>query len=334
MFCSFCFLPVADCIKDFTNIRCYAILLRMDFNEIRIEARGKINLSLNITGVQNDMHLMDSITASVSVSDLVSVRFNDEASTSVRFSCRTDTVETPPLAACETDVIKEKNTVTEAMELLRKYRPSLGAEISVEKGIPIGGGLGGSSADAAAVLMAAVNAMPDTFSAEKLFAESVCVGSDVPSMCKGGFLRLTGIGEKVRPVEYAKLHLVIARRGPIVSSGDAYELFDSLYPEKKYCPGDNDELLRALAIGDHYAIAAQLYNALTLPARKICNDIDFTLHKLSGAGAVGVFMTGSGNCCCGLFANEKEAREVATRLQSERLWATYAVTEKEGNVIL
>ena len=46
----------------------------MDFYEIRIEARGKINLSLNITGVQNDMHLMDSITASVSVSDLVSVQ--------------------------------------------------------------------------------------------------------------------------------------------------------------------------------------------------------------------------------------------------------------------
>lgn len=320
-----------NCENLFTNLRANDILLNMTQQMIKVKARGKVNLSLNITGLSGGMHVLDSVVSSVEIFDIVNIEFNEENRISVSFVPLADDGGQGMVPEDLSAIDVENNSVVKALMFLQKYIPSLGAEVTVEKGIPLAGGLGGSSADAAAILFAAKQAFPQIFARRDIYMESVCIGSDVPFMCIGGTALMKGTGDNVLPVTSARLNLVIAKRGNGISSKAAYDMFDTIYPDGKFCPSDNSELIKELAIGDPYGVGGQLYNALTAPARKLSTDVEDILRKLSYAGAAAIFMTGSGNCCCGLFAKKDEAQRVAGNFRAEGLWAKYASTEKEGN---
>lgn len=287
--------------------------------EIRLSARGKVNLSLNITGVRGGMHTLDSILCSIGLCDTVHVSFRDDGKINVRFAFP-EGIEVSP--------IEQENSVTKAVRYLQTLCPTLGADVTVEKGIPLAGGLGGSSADAAAVIAGAKMCMPQRFG-ESLYGGSVCVGSDVPAMCVGGSVRLRGVGEQILSVAARPLHLVIANRGG-VSSKEAFGRFDELYPEKKYCPTDTEALLSALSAGDWDGIAKNTGNALTQSALRLCPEIAGTLSALREENALAVFMTGSGSCCCGLYADETSASKAAERIRGRGIWAVYTATQSKG----
>ena len=295
----------------------------------KVKARGKINLSLNITGASGGMHILDSVTAPVDIFDVLNLRFSMDGKTEVSFSAKKDCgFEFSPVA------IPENNTVIKAINLLREFCPQIGLCADIEKGIPLGGGLGGSSADAAAVLFAAVKLYSEIFERDAVFRESARIGGDVPVMLAGGFARMRGSGEKVLGLTPCVLHTVIASEGNGVLSGKAYAEFDRLYPSRELCPSNNDALALSLARGDLFGVAAQTGNALTEAAKSFCPQIGGVIKKLSAAGALSSWMTGSGNCCCGLFENENLARKAAHSLALRGAWAVYAPCEKEGNVFM
>lgn len=271
--------------------------------EVSLSARAKVNLSLNITGVRDGFHTLDSVVASINLCDTVSVKFNRENRVRVRFFRRGKTLDIPP-----------ENSVAKALSFLSRFVPSLGADITVEKKIPLAGGLGGSSADAAAVIASARELLGEKF--DDVARQSAEVGSDVPVMVRGGFARMSGVGENVRSIEACKLYLAIACKGEGVSSKDAYAAFDRMYPSRVFCPSDNDRLVSSLACGDIADSVRCIGNALTLPAVSLCPEIGETLGLLERAGALASFMTGSGNCCCGLFATRAGAEECADRLKA------------------
>lgn len=280
-------------------------------------------MSLNITGTLGDRHALDSIVASVDIYDTVEISFAFGGKTDIRFAQKTSAAAFAPFAA---RCVEKDNTVAAAMRLLKTRYPSLGAEITVYKGIPVAGGLGGSSADAAAVLYAARMALPSC--GTDFERESIAIGSDVPVLLRGGGVRLRGEGELLQSVPLPVLHLTVAHGGQGVSSGAAYKKFDELYPQKRYCPSDTEALLRAANAGGD--IAPYLQNALQPAATALCPQIEQTLLALRQTAATAVFMSGSGNACCGVYADSDSAERAAAQMRARGFAAVSTETKSEG----
>ena len=156
---------------------------------VKIKSYAKINLTLEILGVEGGYHLLDSLVASVDMFDLIVLKKRkDKLSRVVMKGMGSESI--PP----------EKNVALKAAELFSETFSKGGAEITVYKNIPIGAGLGGSSADAAGVLngMAKLYGVEDR---EKLKALADSLGSDTGYMLSGGFARMQGRGEKVTPLK-------------------------------------------------------------------------------------------------------------------------------------
>ncbi|MDR2201863.1 MAG: hypothetical protein LBP26_03765 [Clostridiales bacterium] len=325
----------------------------MTRRKIKVKVYQKINLSLNILGTRGDMHVLDTVTASVDNGDTVTVceRFDDIIN--VEFSRFPGAVqgnsdggrggvsdadqnsEDGGCANFRVSDIVQNNTALKAAEILRGQFGPFGADIYIDKNIPVSAGLGGSSADAAGVIVA-LDAMFD-FSARGLSAQAAALktGSDVPAMLTGGFLRVGGTGGKIERLNSAReLFAVVCKGAAGVNSGRAYAEFDKMYPSKKFAPSNNDALVSALANGDMAGVIRNVGNALAAPAIALCPEINSALAALSSVGADCAFMTGSGSACVGLFPSLAAARAAAASLSARNLYARAQSTLPLGVEIL
>ena len=196
-------------------------------------------------------------------------------------------------------------------------------KITVRKRIPVGGGLGGGSADAAAILLALNELWDLKLSPEKLAEIGARVGSDVPALVLAQHYRrsvlMEGRGEKVslvdstiRRVDESMTHLVLANPGVVVSTAEIYRLSTPRTEPAREAVND----LQAPAIRRHPEIAR-------------------TLDALEAAGATDVRMSGSGATCFGFVRDAQEAERVCRRLSSQgfRCWAAETLNQqgKEGD---
>lgn len=166
-------------------------------------AHAKLTLTLRVTGVREDgFHLIDAEMVSLALADELEIA--DAAESSI-------TVSGPFADGVPTD---RANLCLRALELAGRS-----ASIRLRKAIPHGGGLGGGSADAAAVLRWA--GFDDPVAASSL-------GADIPFCLTGGRARVTGIGEVVEPLERRHLDITLVIP-PVVSSTPAvYAAWDAL----------------------------------------------------------------------------------------------------------
>lgn len=270
---------------------------------VKVCARAKINLSLNISGKDpNGMHLLDSVTASVSLADAVTVHERENAKLMLKYSGRKGAYE--------------NDTVLKAVASFRKIFGTIGFDISVEKKLPVGGGVGGSSADAAATLYA-LDKLYGIFSKGYMLSDAASVGSDVPVMLRGGYNRLFGTGERFDSFDAPTLYGILLYGDPGVSTKECYALFDKMYEGGAYSPADNDALVAAMKSGDIDGIAAQCKNALFLPACELCPIVGERTAALDSIGAAAAFMTGSGSACFGLFGSEDEAADACKEMKAK-----------------
>ena len=260
---------------------------------LRLRAFGKVNLSLNITGADEvGMHTLDSVMMSVDLCDTVTVFERDDEKINVTFT---------------NAEIGEDNTAYKAARAVHDIIGGCGYDITVEKGIPIGAGLGGSSADGAAVLRALDVLYKLPSRGVDMRKVALSVGSDVPFMLTGGLARVRGTGEDLFFIENKLELFMVGLMSGSVSTAAAYKTFDTLYPEKSYCPTDTDALCKHLLAGDKSALDC-LGNALYAPAAKLLPEIGRDAKKLAEYGAA-VNMTGSGGMVVGYFTDmEKFAR--------------------------
>lgn len=158
---------------------------------MRIEAWAKINWDLRVMGRRADgFHELDTVMATVGLSDTVEA----EASDSFSFSCSDKSLPTD-----------ERNLAVRAAQVLARAagrKPK--AILRLEKRIPAGGGLGGGSADAAAVLRLLNHLWGLNWSRERLAESAAELGSDVPYFLWGGWCRCRGRGEVVEPLPESK----------------------------------------------------------------------------------------------------------------------------------
>jgi 4-diphosphocytidyl-2-C-methyl-D-erythritol kinase len=266
---------------------------------VREEAPAKVNLVLHVGPRQaNGLHKVCSLFASLELHDVVTV---EPAGDADKVVC--PGVEGPNLAGAALEVFRSETGVA---------LPPL--HITIEKRIPVAGGLGGGSADAAAVLRAANRLAGDALDDDGLRLVAAELGSDVPSQVRPGHAVVTGTGEGVRPVELPPAWLVLVPSPHGLSTAQVFAEFDRVQAPRERL--DPDPLMK-LAGRPVEAIAEALENDLELAALALRPDLHHALSRLSPleeAGALGRLVSGSGPTVFGLFADRAAAERAAAEL--------------------
>lgn len=266
---------------------------------MKLNAYAKINLTLDVTGLREDgYHLLDTVMQSISLCDQVEILRTGEPGVRLR----TDREYLPN---------DEGNTAYRAAVLFLKHcgLEDEGLEIALCKRIPSRAGLGGGSADAAAVLRGLNGLYGAGLSLEELMKLGEEVGADVPFCVHGGCCRCEGIGERLTELPtLPNCFLALCKPPAGMSTPRAYALLDR-YPisHKQATPG----MVEALKKGDLRQVAQRLSNRFD-QAMRLMQVRDIKKTMLS-AGTLGTMMSGSGSAVYGIF-DRPQAAENCVRL--------------------
>lgn len=292
-----------------------AVCYNLAMNYARVKSYAKINLTLDITGVENGFHMIDSVVASIDIYDLITAKKRRDGQVFVTMhGCGSENI--PP----------ENNNAVKAAEAFVKEFSTGGADITVWKNIPMGAGLGGSSADVAGVLnaMAKLYGVSD-FAALKGLADGL--GSDCGYMLTGGWARISGRGEVVKRLNCGMkldIGLLVPRGG--VSTAQCYRLSDSLPAgARTSCAAEN-----ALVADDKPSLCKSLSNGLTAAAVRLNGDVGECIKELKEFDPLGVNMTGSGSGVYAVFENDQFLRYAQSRYRGKyEFIPTKTVTVRE-----
>ena len=275
-------------------------------NKVKIKAYAKVNLTLEITGVEQGYHMLDSFVCSIDVFDLVVLKKRKNPLSSVTMH-GLGSESIPP----------EKNNALKAAEAFSKAFGTNGADITVYKNIPMGAGLGGSSADVSGVLngMAKLYGVTDY---EKLKEIADNLGSDTGYMLTGGFARMQGRGEIVTPIETnTKLHFLLLCPSSEVSAGACYKKYDELPKTLEWRESFTQNCIKATCENNQESIGRYVMNDLYKPALHINSDVEKAYEELKNFSPLGVAMTGSGSCVFALFETEELCRWAKSRYRGK-----------------
>lgn len=291
---------------------------------VKLNAYAKINLTLDIIGIREDgYHTVDMVMQSISLCDVVTVTLNNTGG--VTLACSKPGIP-----------LDMRNTAYKAARyFLDASGIGLGVDIHIEKHIPDQAGMGGGSADAAAVLCALDRLCEDELGEYPLNTADLLyigtqIGADVPFCILNGTRRCCGIGEMMVPLaDMPKCGLVIIKPEVGVSTPEAYKRCDTV-PDTgiRY----TKEMIRAIEGHDLEAIAKGLGNrfddALCLP------EVQAAKKALIESGAMNAIMTGSGSAIFGIFETLEQARSAADRLGEayDKIFTAVPITAQESKI--
>lgn len=214
------------------------------------------------------------------------------------------------------------NLVVKALELLRRrFGVRFGADVHLTKRIPVGGGLGGGSSDAAAALRGANSLWKLGCSPQQLFDLATVLGSDVPFFLEAKSAVCRGRGERMEPIgPIGPLHLVLARPPASLSTPVVYQ--HCRVPTNARSVAAILETLRKSRTADTGRL---LFNRLQAPARELCHWIGLLEDFWDEQDCLGHAMTGSGACYFSLCRSARHARRLARRLEKTGLGAAVYV---------
>ncbi len=297
-----------------------------------LTAPAKLNLTLEVGDTRVDgYHNLDSIFSELCLADKLLIRAQGPPGTLV-FSVRGLPVPEGADNIC----------VTVCRRLAADRRDLPGVEMVLVKAIPVGSGLGGGSADAAATLVGLNWWWGLDLTRRQLGDLAASVGSDVLFCLTGGQARVKGRGDIIEPLPFPgrKLWLVLLRPPGPKSTRLVYEEFDRLPHDRRRSPRpDTAGALRALATGDWGSLAKSLGNNLE-PALAVSHpDVGQARVLLEACGALGTAMTGSGSTVFGIARDRDHAeaigREVSKRLPGPGWWkaVTRLASREEGDAL-
>lgn len=275
--------------------------------EITLRVYAKLNLTLDITGRDGGYHLLSSLCCSVSPYDTITVKKRGGGEISL---------------FCEgVDCPLEKNIAYRATKVFQTAYQTGGVEITVKKGIPLCGGLGGSSADAVGVL-SALSRLYEGKPVEELLNQ---LTSDGAFMLRGGVAVMEGRGEKITPLSYAPLHFALLTVDGGVSTAECFRLADSK-PSLPPVTG------RAVALWWENPLRAVplAKNDLMPSAEELLPAISTARLALDKTHPVALSMSGSGSTLFGVYESAERAKQAVCALQGEYPQAVYACSVPYG----
>ena len=287
---------------------------------MKIEAYAKINFTLDVYGTRPDgYHALRSVVMPISLADTL------EIETTADGSITSDTGYDDDLCVKAARVLRSqisnlKSQISDFGAQISDFGArgsdfgaQVGVSIHVTKRIPAGGGLGGGSADAAAVLRALNELWELELPLPELAEIGVQVGSDVPALVLGGAVLMEGRGERVQDLRLktGDLNLVLVNPGVHSSTREVYAACGA---REKDASSPTDAMVAALKAGDFAQIVAATSNDLQAPAVKLHPEIADALTSLRTAGATGVTMSGSGSCVFGFAPDSATAERISADL--------------------
>jgi 4-diphosphocytidyl-2-C-methyl-D-erythritol kinase len=284
---------------------------------VSVRVPGKVNLYLAVGDNRPDgYHELTTVFHAVSLFDEITVRTADVLSLDVIGE------------GAEQLPVDGRNLAWQAAELLAEHvgrTPEV--SITIEKAIPVAGGMAGGSADAAAVLVAMNTLWETGVPRRDLHTLAARLGSDVPFALHGGTALGTGRGEELATVLARNtFHWVLAfgRRG--MSTPAVFREIDRLR-EVGAPPrlDDAEPVLAALAAGDPHLLAPLLGNELQPAALSIDPGLRRTLRAGVEAGALAGIVSGSGPTCAFLCSSASSAVDVGTELAGAGVCRTVRV---------
>ena len=266
---------------------------------MKISAHGKINLSLYITGCREDgYHTLHTVMQSVSLADVLTITKIDSDDFLV-------TCSQEELKGEENLAYKAAKLFTETLQVQDKFH------IHIEKQIPVSGGMGGGSADAAGVLFGLNHWYETPFSMEALCAMALSLGADVPFCLIGGTQLATGIGEVLSPLApLPDCGILLVKPCEKGSTGAMYRKYDEI---KGLSQRKNCDIIDWIEKNDLVNISHSLENDFQ-PLYKN-QAVEQAVSRLLDAGAMGACLTGSGPTVFGIFKTVDLARQAAERLR-------------------
>jgi 4-diphosphocytidyl-2-C-methyl-D-erythritol kinase len=266
---------------------------------LRALAPGKVNLCLFLGGLRDDgRHELVTLLESVSLADEVEM---------ITRPALDDVVVCPD--------VEGPNIVADALQGLRdRGWKAPRVKVTIRKRIPIAAGMGGGSADAAAVLRMAQRLAPVPLGAVAELAKEL--GSDVPSQLEPGLVIGTGVGDQLEHRAPLQSHAYTILPSPRrLATAEVYTEADRLALPRPDLADCRRALGRAVAPGARLPDPL-LVNDLEPAARSLCPELAQTLQTARDAGAEDVFVCGSGPTIAGIFwgpdANVRAATAAAS----------------------
>ncbi len=286
-------------------------------HSVTAEAPGKINLYFEVGSLQADgYHEVASVYLALALRERVTVTASDQWSVEVSGSLSDSHLSAVPTG--------EENLVVQAAKLVAA---GAGLEVAhplhfaIDKSVPVAGGMGGGSADAAAAFSAA-NALYCTgLSDSDLAVAAANLGADVPFALMGGAAIGTGRGDLLIPIDDVhQTHWVLVANHGGLSTPSVYQKLDQLRlgrgqsPEAMPHPEVPAALIQALREGNPHALAGYLRNDLQECAIMAKPELAETIRAGLEAGALAGMVSGSGPTVALLAESAAAAEAIANRL--------------------
>ena len=256
--------------------------------KIKLKVPAKINLTLDVTGERAGYHLIKSLVSSVDVYDEITV------------TARKDSAITLSETGIKTGCSVVDNSAFKAAKLFTETFSTDGADIRINKNIPVGGGMGGSSADIAGVLKAMNALYGGNFNVLPLANH---LGSDSGYMLGGGFAVISDRGTVVSPLNVRQtLYILLITETDMISARECYKAFDALGEKYAAC---TDKAVERLLAGDLEGMCGACKNDLGAAASGFIPRLKDNAAALLQTGAMYAGITGSGSVTFGIFGGKK-----------------------------
>jgi 4-diphosphocytidyl-2-C-methyl-D-erythritol kinase len=279
--------------------------------EARVSAFAKLNLDLRVLYKRTDgYHELRSIFQTISLADEIRIRFSKSRRTAITLAGNLD--------------IPDNLVVRAAQVCLDELRLSAAIDFELQKRIPMGGGLGGGSSDAAAVLLALPALARKPVAMERLIELAAQLGSDVPFFLLGGTAAVLGRGDELYPVpDLRSPHVLLVSPDIHVSTPEAYRLLS---------PRLTAESAKSKLAG----FQAQLWTHDLGTAVNDFEPVVFEQHprlktirnQLRRAGATIALMTGSGSSIFGIFESRQQLVAARGLFPNDRVAVVRFITRK------
>ena len=285
----------------------------MDFMPDYWPAPAKLNLFLHVLGRREDgYHRLQTLFQFVDLHDRIWIRPREDG----RIVRRGGLAGLNP----------ERDLAIRAARLLQAHAQCRrGAEITIEKHIPVGGGLGGGSSDAATVLLALNEAWGIGLDLDALADLGLELGADVPVFVRGEAAWAEGVGERLTPVSNADLeqswYLVVAPECGVSTA--------AIFADLKLTRHTPPITIRAFLSGQP---GVPRRNDLEAAARRLCPEVGFALDWLARQPeASSPRMTGSGACVFAVCASRAVAQGLAERVPAP--WRGFVVQGRNRSAL-
>lgn len=285
---------------------------------VHVRAPGKINVYLGVGGRHDDgYHALATVFQAVSLYEDVIARHADDFSLTVS---GVEDVESVPL--------DDRNLAMRAAKLLAAATEYPGGvALEIRKNVPVAGGMGGGSADAAAALVACDALWGTGLSPARLHDLAARLGADVPFALHGGTAVGTGRGDQLNPaLARGRFDWILVTSEQGLSTPVVYERLDILRDEEGALADDPPlsldvpiPVLQALRSGDSEQLAESLFNDLQAAAVFERPDLDEVIRQGVDAGALQGIVSGSGPTVALLCADPETAQDVQTTLRGAGL---------------